>query len=99
MKRYTIHYSPEARADLKELHDYITFHATAHTAAKYIRRIRAFCRELTIAPHRGENRNHLRPGLRSIGFEDRVSVVFAVLEDQHIIEIEGFHYGGRQYRH
>jgi plasmid stabilization system protein ParE len=98
VKRYKVEYAPEARADLNELHGYIELHATKRIAAAYIRRVRNFCRDLAIAPHRGESREHLRPGLRSIGFEDRISVIFAVFEDQHLVEIEGLEYGGRQYR-
>jgi plasmid stabilization system protein ParE len=63
-----------------------------------MRRIRDFCRGLAIAPHRGEDRTHLRPGLRSIGFEDRIAVLFAVFDDKHLVEIEGFDYGGRLHR-
>lgn len=99
MKRYRVEYAPEARADLNELHDYIKRRSTRRTAAAYIRRIREFCRELSIAPHRGESREYLRPGLRSIGFEDRVSILFAVFDDQHLVEIEGFDYAGRQNRY
>lgn len=98
MKRYKVHYTPEARADLNELHEYIELHSTKRTAHRYIRRLREFCRELALAPHRGESRHHLRPGLRSIGFEDRVSVLFAVFDHERLVEIEGFDYAGRQNR-
>jgi toxin ParE1/3/4 len=98
VKRYKIHYAPEARADLNEIHHYIQLQSTRRTADRYIRRVRQFCRDLAVAPHRGEGRDHLRPGLRSIGFEDRISVIFAVFDKEQIVEIEGFDYGGREYR-
>jgi plasmid stabilization system protein ParE len=90
--------SPEARTDLKELHAYIAHRSTRRTAANYLRRLRKFSEELAIAPHCGEQREHLRPGLRSIGFEGRVSILFAVFDTEQIVEIESFLYGGRQDR-
>jgi toxin ParE1/3/4 len=98
VRRYKVQYTPEARTDLNELRDYIKLHSTKRTAAAYIRRVREFCRDLAIAPHRGESREQLRPGLRSIGFEDRISILFAILDAEEIVEIEGFNYAGRQKR-
>lgn len=95
---YKIKYTPEAKIDLNEIRNYIALHTSKRTAARYIRRLRSFCRELAVAPHRGEGRNHLRPGLRSIGFEDRISILFAVFDEDRLVEIEGFDYGGRQNR-
>jgi toxin ParE1/3/4 len=96
-RRFRIKTSPEARADLKELREYIALKSSRRTAAKYIRRLKKFSGELAIAPHRGESHEHFRPGLRSIGFEDRVSILFAVFDDERVVEIESFLYGGRQY--
>lgn len=96
--RFTIQYTPEARLDLDEIHDYIELHSTRRTARNYISRIRTFCRTLAIAPHRGEDREPLRPGLRSIGFEGRVSVLFAVFDKERLVEIQAINYGGRQVR-
>jgi plasmid stabilization system protein ParE len=95
---FKVQYTPEARADLIEIRDYIAMHSSQRRANGYIRRIRALCRSLAIAPHRGESRAHLRPGLRSIGFEGRVSILFAVFDDERLVEIEGFDYAGRQDR-
>jgi toxin ParE1/3/4 len=92
---FRVQLSPRARADLKELREYIALQATPRTAANYIRRLREFAEELAIAPHRGERREDLRPGLRTIGFEARVSILFAVFEDERMVEIESFLYGGR----
>jgi plasmid stabilization system protein ParE len=93
---FRVQLAPEAREDLRELREYIALKSTHRTAAKYIRRLRQFSEELAIAPHRGERRENLRPGLRSIGFEGRVSILFAVFEEDHVVEIEGYDYGGRQ---
>jgi toxin ParE1/3/4 len=92
---FRVQLSPNARADLKELREYIALKATPRTAANYIRRLRKFSQELAIAPHRGEQREDLRPGLRTIGFEGRVSILFAVFDEERIVEIESFLYGGR----
>ncbi len=96
MKIYRLIYSRESLGDLDELRDYLAHRFSPTAARVYIRRLRAFCAELAIAPHRGERRGHLRPGLRSIGFAGRVSVVFAVFDEEQLVEIEGFEYGGRQ---
>jgi plasmid stabilization system protein ParE len=95
-RRFRVTTSPAARADLIELREYIALKSSRRTAANYIRRLKQFSAELAIAPHRGENHEHLRPGLRSIGFEDRVSILFAVFDDERTVEIESFLYGGRQ---
>jgi plasmid stabilization system protein ParE len=93
---FRVELTPEAREDLKELRDYIARKSTRRTAAKYIRRLRQFSADLAIAPHRGVRRENLRPGLRSIGFEGRVSILFAVFDEDRVVEIEGYDYGGRQ---
>lgn len=95
IRAFHISYTPEAEEDLRELHSYIALRSTRRRATGYIRRLRTFCRELSMAPHRGEQQLH-RPGLRTIGFERRVKVVFAVFDKVRVVEIAGFDYAGRQ---
>ena len=60
---------------------------------KYIRRIRDYCVGFGQFPHRGTARDDLRPGLRLIGFERRVTIAFTVTDDT--VLIVRIFYGGR----
>jgi toxin ParE1/3/4 len=59
----------------------------------YTRRIREYCTRLVDFPQRGTRRDDLRPGIRIVGFEDRVGIAFYVLGDR--VEIARILYGGR----
>jgi toxin ParE1/3/4 len=75
MKTRRVTIDPDARADLRALHDWIRLSAAPRTATAYIRRIRDFAASLDIAAERGTALDDIDPGLRSIPFE---SVVLAV---------------------
>jgi plasmid stabilization system protein ParE len=54
---------------------------------------------MRVAGERAHARNRARefgPGLRTIGFEKRVTILFAVDEDIARVEILGVFYGGRK---
>jgi toxin ParE1/3/4 len=87
--------SPEAREDLLTLYDWIAEAAGGQTAINYIARIEATCRSLDIASERGSLRNDIRPGLRIIGFERRVTIAFDVNGD--VVTILRVFYGGRNW--
>ncbi len=55
----------------------------------------AFCEDLGAFPHRGRARDDIRSGLRTVGFERRVVIAFAVLGQT--VVIVGIFYGGRDY--
>jgi toxin ParE1/3/4 len=86
---------PGARADLKELRAFITRHNSRRVANNYLRRLKKSYEGLALAPFRGEPRLGYGPGMRVVGFERRVSIIFVVFEEERIVEIVGFHYGGR----
>jgi plasmid stabilization system protein ParE len=46
-------------------------------------------------PERGTRRDDLLPGLRTIGFERRVTIAFVVTPDT--VLIEGIYYGGQDF--
>ncbi len=50
---------------------------------------------LATAPERGTRRDDLFPGLRTVGFERRVTIAFRVLDQQ--VEIVTIAYGGRNF--
>lgn len=90
---YKVIFSPEARGDLIELYDYIADHASPETALTYLTRIEACCLDLTTFPERGTPRDDLAPGLRTMGFERRVTIAFQVAPAA--VTVIRILYGGR----
>jgi plasmid stabilization system protein ParE len=85
-RRCTVRLSPEAQTDLVHIHEYIVERSgSAITADRYIGRIAGFLSSFDTFPERGTLRNEVRPGLRIIGFERRVSVAFMIEDDDVII--------------
>ena len=95
MIEYEVFFAPEARDDLLALYDWIAKAASPNTALSYIERIEAHCLRLKHLAERGHSRDDIRPGLRIIGFERRVTIAFAV-EDQRATILRVF-YGGRNW--
>ena len=58
-------------------------------AINYIRRIRSYCEGFAEFPERGTRRDDIRPGLRIVGFERRVAIVFTFDADH--VRIVGFY--------
>jgi len=95
MKRREVRFLPPAAADLTALYDYIADETGTGVAAGYIQRIEAACRSLEAFPYRGTARDDIRIGLRTMGFEHRVTIVFQVGADE--VTIARIFYGGRDY--
>jgi toxin ParE1/3/4 len=85
--------APQAQADLTRLYDYIAVRSGNERALGYIERIEAFCRGLSAASERGTRRDDLLAGLRTIGFERRITVAFGVSPRR--VTILRILYGGR----
>ena len=92
MKREVV-FSPEADADQISLYDYIAVKSGTERAFAYVERIRLFCLSLNTFPERGTSYAHLFPGVRIVGFERRVSVIFRVKSQS--VMILRILYGGR----
>lgn len=90
---HSVVYSPEALRDLKAIFNYVADQASARVADAYVQRITAFCTSLRTFPNRGTLRSDVRPGLRTIGFERRVTVAFEIT-DQAVLILHVL-YGGR----
>ena len=88
-------FSRRAERRLTELYDYIAGANSPVVAIGYIRRIRLACLALADFPERGRRRDDILPGLRIIGFERRVTIVFRVLATR--VEIVTIAYGGRDF--
>lgn len=94
MKRYRVRFTPLANSQLQELYDHIATHGDPYTALGYVERIEQFCMEFGTFPERGTRRDDIRPGLRIVGFERRVTVAFEVGPDE--VRIISILYAGRQ---
>jgi toxin ParE1/3/4 len=82
VKRYKVRFTPLAKRQLNELYDYIATHGHPVTALGYIERIESFCRGFETFPERGTIREDIRPGLRLVGFERRVTIAFIIEADE-----------------
>jgi toxin ParE1/3/4 len=92
---YTVIFAPEAEAQLFELYRYIAAGESPEVAARYTDSIVTFCESLQTLPHRGIQRDDIRPGLRITNYRKRVAIAFDVDADQ--VSILGVFYGGQDY--
>lgn len=95
MKRRAVVFSPEARLDLFQLFDWIAERVGEDIAMGYVERLESYCLNFEAAPHRGRRRDDIRPGLRMVGFERRVTIAFTV--DAEAVVILRLFYGGRNW--
>lgn len=86
-------FAPEALADLTSLYDCIAEEASPERALAYVERLQSYCLAFTTFPERGTRRDELRPGLRTIGFQRRVTIAFHVTPQR--VVIDRVLYGGR----
>lgn len=96
MIRRDVKLSPEASAELVALYDWIAEQASPDVAIGYIDRLEKYVRSLDMASERGTLHHGIRAGLRTIGFERRVTIAFTVTADEVIVL--GFYYGGRNWQ-
>jgi toxin ParE1/3/4 len=95
MKKFKVSFRPLAEADLFGLYRYIAKEAGLRVAGAYIDRIEAACMALETFPERGTRRDDIRPGLRTMGFERRATIVFQVKRAE--VVIVRIFYGGQDY--
>ncbi len=87
--------SPEARAQLDNLYDYIAEAASAATAFRFTNAILDQLESLRDFPNVGTRRDDILAGLRTIGFRRRVTIAF-VVEATEVLVI-GLFYGGQDF--
>lgn len=96
MRRYAVAFTPEARDQLAALYRYIADSAASPAvAARYTEAIVTYCEGLQTFPHRGTQRDDIRPGLRITHYRKRSVIAFVVDADQ--VSILGVLYGGQDY--
>ncbi|PKA67319.1 plasmid stabilization system protein ParE [Pseudomonas baetica] len=92
---YTVEFAPEALEQLAALYRYIATAASPETAQRYTDAIVSHCEELRTFPHRGNQRDDIRPGLRITNYRKRAVIAFAV--DAKQVAILGIFYGGQNF--
>ena len=92
MKRKVI-FAPEAKHDLFALYTYNAEQSGAAPAFNYISRIESYCLGFDMAGERGTRRDDIRPGMRVVGFERRVTIAFHL--EPETVMIDRILYGGR----
>jgi toxin ParE1/3/4 len=90
--RRSVVYAPEARDDLLALYDWIADAASPNVAFTYLTRVEAWLAGFDVAAERGTRRDDIRPGLRTVGFERRLTVAFTV-GDASVVILRVFHGG------
>ena len=90
---YEVRFSKRAQADLISIHDYIAQKSDESIALGYFERIRDYCLALSRFPARGRSWDYVFKGVRTIGFERRVSIAFRIKEQT--VTIVRVLYGGR----
>lgn len=95
MKKYEVSFRPLAEADLSGIYRHIVQEGGHEIAGGYIDRIEAACMGLEILPKRGTARDDMRPGLRTMGFERRATIVFQVKRSE--VVIARLFYGGQDF--
>ena len=88
-------YAPEAEVDLLMLYDDVADAASSLVAMGYLNRVEAWLARFSTASERGTRRDDIRPGLRTIGFERRITVAFTVSGDE--VVIQRVFYGGQNW--
>ena len=97
MRRRLVEYSLRSEDDAAWMLETVAAAAGLHAALSYLTRLRDFCDRLKYGAERGSRYDHIRPGLRIVGFERRVTVAFTV-DDERVTILRLF-YGGRDWKH
>ncbi len=95
MKQYSVIFSPRAQAHLGNIYAYIAERGGEERAERFISGIIDFCKGFSTFPERGTKRDDIRQNLRTIGYERRATIAFAVQDD--LVIIHGVFYGGQDY--
>lgn len=85
MKRFKVRLSEAAELDLDNIYRFVRRQSqSTETARAYVARLQMFLAAFETFPERGTLYNEIRPGLRRVGFERRISVAF-VVEDGEVV--------------
>jgi toxin ParE1/3/4 len=93
VEAFEVVFSAKAMEDLDQLFHFIRERASAEIADAYLARIERFCLSLRTFPNRGSLVGGARAGLRTVGFERRITLLFQV-QQKRVIVLRIL-YGGR----
>jgi toxin ParE1/3/4 len=82
VKRRRVRFLPAAENDLDRIFEAVLDAAGEATAFRYLARVTGYCLGFDLAGERGSIRDDMRPGLRIVGFERRLTLVFTVTDDE-----------------
>lgn len=94
-----IYYTPEARAQLDDLDEWITRRASANEARRFVRAVMDHCEGILVLPFAGRGRDDIRAGIRTTTYRKRTLIAYEVDEsaDELVINILGVFHGGRDW--
>lgn len=93
MRKFTVSFRPAADTELIELYDYIATEAGSAIAAGCVDRIERVCLAFQSFPFRGKLRAGAGPGIRTLAFERRATIVYRVRRSN--VLVVRVLYGGR----
>ena len=73
--------TPETKSDLLRLYDHIEERSRPARALAHVERTKRYCAGSGRFPDRGTKLDDVSPGLRTVGFERRVTIAFTVGPD------------------
>ena len=86
MKRFRVRLSQDAELDLDNIYRFVRRQSQSTAIARaYVTRLQNFLAAFETFPERGSLYNDIRPGLRRVGFEGRISVAFIVDDGEVLV--------------
>ncbi len=86
MKRFKVRLSQDAELDLDNIYRFVRRQSQSTEIARaYVTRLQNFLAAFETFPERGSLYNDIRPGLRRVGFEGRISVAFIVDDGEVLV--------------
>jgi toxin ParE1/3/4 len=82
---HQVRFADEALDDLGRIFAELLPVAGERIARGFVGRLEAACLSLAAFPERGSRREHVRPGLRMIGYRRQATIAFAVSEAEVLI--------------
>lgn len=74
-------FSEKADSDLLDIYSWIATAAGTSAAERYADRLRHWCSRMDLASERGQLRDDIRPGLRIVAFERRITVALVIEQE------------------
>jgi toxin ParE1/3/4 len=85
VKSYQVRFTDEALSDLGHIFADLLPLAGEPIARSFVGRLESACLALATFPERGNLRDHIRPGLRIVGYRHQASIAFVVTASQVLI--------------